>query len=102
MDSLFLEPKKQKLDDFMGSQSIFGNMYILTKKIDASVLSDAIHNILYDNSINGSASVLPRNDGVFVRMIANTAGEIKSAIDIILNKIRTDILNKPFTGVRKY
>jgi len=103
MDSMFLEPKKWKLfDGFMEQQSVFANMYILTKKVNASVLSDAIHNLLDDNSVNGSASALPRDDGVFVRMIANTADEVKSAIDIILNKIRIDILNKPFTGVRKY
>ncbi len=103
IDSVFLEPKKWRLfDGFMEQQSVFANMYILTKKVDASVLSDAIHNLLDDNSVNGSASALPRDDGVFVRMIANTADEVKSAIDIILKKIRIDILNKPFTGVRKY
>lgn len=44
----------------------------------------------------------PRGDGVFARMIGNTAGEVKDVVDVILNKIRTEILSKPFTGARKY
>lgn len=104
IDALLLEPKKQEFfDGFVsGSKSVFANMYILTKNIDAKALSDVIHDMLKESSVNGSASVLPRNDGVFARMIANTAGDIKSAIDIVLSKIRKEILSKPFTGVRKY
>ncbi|MFQ5941203.1 MAG: urease accessory protein UreD [Nitrososphaerales archaeon] len=103
MDSLLLEPTRQKrFDDFIGSKSVFGSMYILTKKINADLLSDNIHTMLSKCAVIGSASVLPRHDGIFARMIANTANEIKSAIDIILEKIRRDILNKSFTGERKY
>lgn len=104
IDTLLLEPKKQELfDGFgLGPKSVFANMYILTKSIDVRILSDTIHNILNESSVNGSASVLPRQDGVSARMIANTAGEIKNAVDIILNKIRKDVLGKPFTGIRKY
>ena len=104
VDTLLLEPKRQKLFDGFGfeSRSVFANMYILTKNIAAKTFSDDIHNILKENSINGSASVLPRNDGVFARMIADNAAEIKHAIDIVLNKVRNGILNRPFTGARKY
>jgi urease accessory protein len=104
VDTLLLDPKKQKLFDGIGfeSRSVFANMYILTRSIPANSLSDDIHDILNKNSINGSASVLPRNDGVFARMIADNAAEIKHSIDIILNKVRNGILNKPFTGARKY
>jgi urease accessory protein UreH len=86
----------------MGTKSVFANMYILTNKINVNDLSDAIHNILDKSSVSGSATVLPRHDGIFARMIADTADEIKSAVNIILNKIRNDVLNKPFTDVRKY
>jgi len=104
IDALLLEPKRQELfDGFgLGPRSVFANMYILTKNVDAKTLSDAIHNILNESSVNGSASLLPRQDGVSARMIANTAGEIKNVVDIILNKIRNDVLSKPFTGARKY
>lgn len=104
IDTLMLEPKRQKLVDALGpgSKYVFANMYILTKYVDAKALSDAIHNKLNESSINGSASMLPRHDGVFVRMTADTVGEIKTAFDLILNKMRKDILNKKFTGVRKY
>ena len=104
VDTLLLEPKRQKLFNGFGfeSRSVFANMYILTKNIVAKTLSDDIHCILNKNSANGSASVLPRNDGVFARMIANNSAEIKHAIDIILNKVRNGILNKPFTCTRKY
>jgi urease accessory protein len=104
IDALLLEPEKQELFDGFGlrSKSVFANMYILTKSVDANTLSDAIHDILNKSSVNGSASMLPRSDGVSARIIASTTGEIKSAIDIILNKIRKDILSKRFTGARKY
>ena len=104
MDALLLEPKKQKLlNGFgLGQKSVFANLYILTKSADTNALSDTIHKILNESSVNGSASVLPRADGVFARMIGNTAGEVKGVVDIILNKIRTEILRKPFTGARKY
>lgn len=104
IDAFLLEPKKQKLFNgfSIGQKSVLANMYILTKNVNAKTLSDDIHNILSENSVNGSSSVLPRSDGVFARMIANTSGEIKEAIDTIVNKVRKDVLNKPFTGVRKY
>ncbi len=104
LDVLLLEPKRQKLfDGFgLGPKSIFANMYILTRKVEANTLSDTIHNMLRHSSVNGSATVLPRCDGVFARMVADTVGEIKNTLDIILDKIRHDILNKPFSGARKY
>ncbi len=104
IDTLLLEPKRQKLFDAfgLGSKYVFANMYILTKCVDVKSLSATIHNILSESSVNGSASVLPRHDGVFTRMIAGTVGEIKSTVDLFLNKIRKDILGKKFTGVRKY
>jgi len=104
MDAFLLEPKREELfDGFgLGSKSVFANMYILTKSVDSKTLSDTVHNILNKSSVNGSASVLPRCDGISARMIANTVQEIKNVVDIILNKIRKDVLSKPFTGVRKY
>jgi urease accessory protein len=104
LDVLLLEPKRQKLfDGFgLGPKSAFANMYVLTKKIDPKTLSDTVHDILNHSSVNGSATVLPSSDGVFARMISNTAGEIKNSVDIVLDKIRKDILHRPFTGTRKY
>lgn len=103
MDTFMLEPKRQNLLGFgLRQKSLFANLYIVTKKIDADTLGDSIHKIMVENSVNGSASVLPRHDGVSARIIADTVGEINNAIDIVLNKIRGDILGNRFTGARKY
>jgi|GEM_PF-6947336 len=78
------------------------NLYISTKSINAKILSDFIHNTLKENSIYGSASILPRDDGIFARMIMQTSEEAKDVLDIILTSVMKEILRKPFTGTRKY
>ncbi len=104
MDALMLEPKKQKLFYEFGLKEKFvlGNMYILTKALNARSLSDTVHNMFGGDSVTGSSSVLPGDDGVLVRMIAGSVSEVKEVIDLILNKIRNDVLRMPFSGTRKY
>lgn len=104
IDALLLEPKRQKLLDgfIIGRRSVFGNIYILSRDINPRALSDHLHNLLNETSVNGSASVLPGEDGVFGRMIADNANEMKNAIALILDKLRRDILGGQFRGTRKY
>jgi hypothetical protein len=98
-----LEPKKQRFfDAFDQKKNVITNLYILTKSVNAKMLSDFTHNTLKENSIYGSASILPRDGGVFARMILQTSEEAKDVLDIILTSIRKEILRKPFTGTRKY
>jgi urease accessory protein len=103
VDTFMLVPRKQKFFGFgFNAKSILANMYILTGKIDAGSLSDVAHNIIAQNSVKGGTSVLPRKDGISARIIASSVEEAKNAIDMILNKIRRDILGGSFAGTRKY
>ena len=51
--------------------------------------------------MRGGASVLPDNRGIIVRILGNTASEVRNAIFEILKITRKKILGASFSGIRK-
>ncbi len=104
-DVFILEPKKLdlKVTGVLGEHSIVGSLYILTKPKYTKQLNLEINNCLRKfPNIVGGASILPHDSGVIVRMLAELADHMKSAIYEIVAIIRKLILGATFSGIRKY
>jgi urease accessory protein len=103
VDSLLLEPKSHSpLRVLAPGKLVFASLYILTSSLDPKSLSDTVHSILQEGQVVGGVTVLPGRDGVFARMIGETADELKRAINDVVGRVRHDVLGRKFTGTRKY
>jgi urease accessory protein len=104
IDIAILEPKKHNLKTLgiLGTFSVVGTMYILTKGKYVAELNEAINSIIQKFfKISGGATILPYNCGVLVRMLGSVAADLRTAIYEVIKIIRKIILNASFTGVRK-
>jgi urease accessory protein len=102
-DVAMLEPKKRDMKMFgvLSNHDVVGNMYIITKnklqEINTSV-NTALRAI---PKINAGASILPSNSGVGIRMLGNTASDVRYVIYEVVRVVRRIILDAPFSGIRK-
>jgi len=95
-DNCILEPKKQT----MNSLGIFGNktthsmMYVVTKQECIEKLYDTINQLFKDSDeIIGSASILPNNSGLSVRILSNSSETNKITIYNIAQIIRKQVIH---------
>lgn len=105
-DVAILEPKKRSMSAFgiLEKHDVFGTAYVLTGKDKVSELYEKISQeieTMAEGSISGGASILPDNSGVIVRLLGNTASEVRSAIFEVVRLARKVVLNAPFSGIRK-
>jgi len=102
-DVALLEPKKRNMAAFgvLSGHEVVGNMYIITKnklqEINLQV-NDALRAI---PKIYAGATILPSNSGIGIRMLGNTASELRYVIYAVVGVVRKIILNAPFSGIRK-
>ena len=102
-DVAMLEPKKRDMKIFgvLSNHDVVGNMYIITKnklqEINTSV-NTALRAI---PKIYAGATILPSNSGVGIRMLGNTASDVRSVIYEVVRIVRRIILDAPFSGIRK-
>ena len=102
-DVAMLEPKKRDMKVFgvLSNHDVVGNMYIITKNklqeinIGVNIALKAIPNVY------AGATILPSNSGVGIRMLANTASDVRSVIYEVVRIVRRIILDAPFSGIRK-
>ena len=102
-DVAMLEPKKRdmKLFGVLSNHDVIGNMYIITKN-KLQEINISINTALKDiPNIYAGATILPSNSGVGIRMLANTASDVRSVIYEVIRIVRRIILDAPFSGVRK-
>lgn len=103
-DTFKLEPKKEDLRSYgiMENLDTVSSLYILTKREYVKDIKNEINSIFKNIVIvRGGASVLPDNRGIIVRILGNTASEVRNAIFEILKIIRKKILGATFSGIRK-
>ena len=102
-DVAMLEPKKRdmKMLGVLSNHDVVGNMYIITKnklqEINISV-NAALKAI---PKIYAGATILPSNSGVGIRMLGNTASDVRYVIYEVVRIVRRIILDAPFSGIRK-
>ena len=103
-DTFRLEPKKENLRSYgiMENLDTVSSLYILTKREYVKDIKNEINSIFKNIMIvRGGASVLPDNRGIIVRILGNTASEVRNAIFEILKITRKKILGATFSGIRK-
>jgi urease accessory protein len=102
-DVAMLEPKKRDMKMFgvLSNHDVVGNMYIITKnklqEINISI-NTALKAI---PKIYAGATILPSNSGVGIRMLGNTASDVRYVIYEVVRIVRRIILDAPFSGIRK-
>ena len=52
-------------------------------------------------NVYAGATILPSNSGVGIRMLANTATDVRSVIYEVVRIVRRILLDAPFSGIRK-
>jgi urease accessory protein len=102
-DVAMLEPKKRDMKVFgvLANHEVVGNMYILTKNKMQEInmrVNDSLQSI---PKVYTGATILPNNSGVGIRMLGNTASDLRYAIYEVVRIIRKIILDAPFSGIRK-
>jgi urease accessory protein len=102
-DVAMLEPKKHDMKVFgvLSSHDVAGNMYIITKN-KLQEINSSINGALKEiPNVNAGATILPGNSGVGIRMLGNTASDLRYVIYEIIRIVRRIILDAPFSGIRK-
>jgi urease accessory protein len=102
-DVAMLEPKKRDMKVFgvLSSHDVAGNMYIITKN-KLQEINNSVNGALKDiPNVYAGATILPSNSGIGIRMLGNTASDVRYVIYEVVRIVRRIILDAPFSGVRK-
>jgi urease accessory protein len=102
-DVAMLEPKKRdmKLFGVLSNHDVVGNMYIITKN-KLQEIKNSVNTSLKDiPNIYAGATILPSNSGIGIRMLGNTASDVRYVIYEVVRIVRRIILDAPFSGIRK-
>jgi urease accessory protein len=95
-DNCILEPKKQTMNSLgiFGNNTVLSMMYIVTKKEYTEKLYETINQLFKDNDeIIGSASILPNNSGLSVRILSNSTEMNKITVYNIAQIIRKQVIH---------
>ena len=104
-DIVKLEPKKEDLtvEGILGKFQVVGTIYIITRELYVKRLKHEIIEKIneLEDKISGGVSILPTRQGIVVRILGNTAGDVKSLIFEVVRVTRNQILGVSFSGTRK-
>ena len=105
MDVIKLEPKKEDLrvEGILGKFDVVGTVYIITREFYIKDLQQEINAKIVglDGALSGGASILPAKQGIIVRILGKTAGDVRNMIFEALRISRNQIIGAPFSGIRK-
>jgi urease accessory protein len=103
-DVAILEPKKRDMKVFgvLSNHDVVANMYIITKNKKLQEINTNVNAVLKAiPKVYGGATILPGNSGVGIRMLGNTASDLRYVIYEVVRVVRRIILDAPFSGIRK-
>jgi urease accessory protein len=102
-DVAMLEPKKRDMKMFgvLSNHDVVGNMYIITKNKLQEINISVNAGLKAIPKIYAGATILPSNSGVGIRMLGNTASDVRYVIYEVVRIVRRIILDAPFSGIRK-
>ncbi|MFL6523106.1 MAG: urease accessory protein UreD [Nitrososphaera sp.] len=102
-DVALLEPKKRDMTAFgvMSGHEVIGNMYVITKNKVQEINLQVNDTLKAIPKVFAGATILPGNSGVGIRMLGNTASDLRDAVYEAVRVVRRIILNAPFSGIRK-
>ena len=105
MDVIKLEPKKEDLrvEGILGKFDVVGTVYIITREFYIKDLQQEINAKIaeFDGAVSGGASILPAKQGIIIRILGKTAGDVRNMILEALRISRNQIIGAPFSGIRK-
>ena len=105
MDVVKLEPKKEDLrvEGILGKFDVVGTVYIITREFYIKDLQQEINAKIagLEGALSGGASILPAKQGIIVRILGKTAGDVRNMIFEALRISRNQIIGAPFSGIRK-
>jgi urease accessory protein len=86
----------------LSNHDVVANMYIITKNKKLQEINMGVNAALKAiPRVYAGASILPANCGVGIRMLGNTASELRNVIYEIIRVVRKIVLDAPFSGIRK-
>lgn len=104
-DVFMLEPKKMELGNIglLDEHSIFGSIYILSSKEKAKDILKGLNERLKEKfEVSCGATVLPKGNGILVRMLGDYVEDLKKGIYLVVEEARKVIIGAKFGGIRKY
>ena len=102
MDSLKLDPKHEfSRTGILGTKSVFGTMYIITKKEQLQKISDEINSVLENSDLASSCSFLPEDCGLVVKILGDLSEDIKTLMHQCVRVVRKHALGSTFVELRK-
>ena len=105
MDVIKLEPRKEDLrvDGILGNFDVVGTVYIITREFYIKDLQLEINAKIkeVEGSLSGGASILPAKQGIIVRILGKTTGDVRNLIFEAVRISRNQIIGAPFSGIRK-
>jgi urease accessory protein len=105
IDTVKLEPKKENLtvDGILGNFEVVGTIYIITRESYIKDLQYEINKKInkFKSKISGGISILPTRQGIIVRILGNTATDVKDLIFEVVKIARNQIIDASFSGIRK-
>lgn len=103
LDTSRLDPKEQRFEQtgVLGGSSVFGTLYVITKKDQLQNISDDINVVLENTDLMCGCSFLPEDSGLVVRLAGDSSEDIKAVIRDCVRTVRKCILNSTFDEMRK-
>lgn len=107
IDIVKLEPKNENLkaEGILGKFKVVGTTYIVTKESYVKDLqyeiSEQIKSVEGSGRISGGTSVLPARQGIIIRILGNSAEDVKKIIFKVVRTARKQIVGASFSGTRK-
>jgi urease accessory protein len=106
-DIIKLEPKKEDLmsDGILGKFDVVGTIYIVTRELHVKDLhyeiSEKIKEFEVEGRMSCGTSILPARQGIIVRILGKTAGDVKNLIFEVVRIARNQIVGASFSEIRK-
>jgi urease accessory protein UreH len=106
-DTVKLEPKNEniKVEVILGTFKVVGTIYVVTKESYVKDLqyeiSEKIKAFEVKGKISGGTSILPARQGIIVRILGNSAEDVKKITFEVVSIARKKIVGAPFSGIRK-
>jgi urease accessory protein len=107
IDTVNLEPRKEnfRVNGILGDFLVLGTIYIITKEFFVNDLRYEIDQkirVLHSRAtVSCSFSILPGRQGIIIRILGNSAEDVKKMIFKVIVIVRKRILDASFSGIRK-
>jgi urease accessory protein len=104
IDIAILEPKKRILKNsgILENFDVVGTVYILAPANHIKELNSLINSMIESYpKVYGGATILPNSSGVMVRLLGPFASDVRDVIIEVARIMRKEILDAPFSRIRK-